>query len=126
MELIIGGAYQGKRAYAEALYREMQWIDGSSCSLEDAFCAKGMDHFELFIKRILKEEGSGVHIADVLIEKNPEIVLISTELGYGVVPVDKFDRIYREEVGRICTKLAAFSTKVHRVVCGVGMVIKGA
>ena len=74
MELIIGGAYQGKRAYAEALYREMQWIDGSSCSLEDALCAKGMDHFELFIKRILKEEGSGVQSPDSFLSAHPQYV----------------------------------------------------
>ena len=52
------------------------------------------------------------------------IILVSDEVGYGVVPVDAFDRAYRERVGRICTELAAFSQKVTRVICGAGMVIK--
>ena len=50
--------------------------------------------------------------------------LSAQEVGYGVVPVDAFDRKYREAVGRVCTKLAAYSHKVTRVVCGIGTVIK--
>ena len=49
---------------------------------------------------------------------------VSDEVGYGVVPVDAFRRAYREAVGRTCTKLASFSRKVTRVVCGIGTVIK--
>ena len=40
------------------------------------------------------------------------------------MPVDAFDRKYREAVGRVCTKLAAYSHKVTRVICGIGTVIK--
>ena len=64
-------------------------------------------------------------LAEELAKKNPEVILISNELGYGVVPVDPFDRQYREAVGRTCEKLAAFAEEVHRVVCGLGLVIKG-
>ena len=32
-------------------------------------------------------------------QKNPDIVLVSNELGYGVVPIDAFDRNYRETTG---------------------------
>ena len=52
------------------------------------------------------------------------VILVSDEVGYGVVPVDAFQRAYREVVGRTCTKLASFSRKVTRVVCGIGTVIK--
>ena len=58
--------------------------------------------------------------------ENPRLLLISNELGYGVVPMDAFDRTYRETTGRICTYLAKESQTVIRVVCGMGMVIKNA
>ena len=61
-----------------------------------------------------------------LLEKNPNVVLVSEEVGYGIVPADAFERRYRETVGRICTELAAGSSKVTRVVCGIGMVLKNA
>ena len=124
MELIIGGAFQGKLEYARTLYPETKWIDGENCSSEELQKASGINHFELYIKRRLKETGDVSDLAPSLIEKNPNIIIISQEVGYGVVPIDAFDRQYRETVGRVCTELAAFSDKVHRVVCGVGMVIK--
>ena len=65
-------------------------------------------------------------ITERLLQENPELILISNELGYGVVPMEAFDRTYRETTGRICTKIAAESQMVIRVVCGMGMVIKNA
>ena len=75
------------------------------------------------IQDLLQREDIAL-IEEKLIEKNPEVILISDEVGYGVVPVDAFDREYREAVGRTCTRLASFSSRVTRVVCGVGTVIK--
>ena len=80
-------------------------------------------HAKLFIRNV-KEEQRAV-LADKLIHQNPEIVLVSDEIGYGLVPIDAADRCYREQVGRICTELAAFSDEVVRVVMGIGTKIKG-
>ena len=126
MELIIGGAYQGKLEYAKMQKPDIVWAEGEICSMEDLAKAAGVNHFELFIKKLLKENRDVSGLASRLIQVNPDVTLISEEVGYGVVPVDAFERQYREAVGRVCTELAAFSKKVHRVVCGVGMVIKDA
>ena len=104
MEMVIGGAFQGKAAFAEKMYPGISWVKGNEIS---------------------REQGSSVEaLAEELIRKNPEVILVSDEVGYGVVPVDAFQRAYREVVGRTCTKLASFSRKVTRVVCGIGTVIK--
>ena len=50
--------------------------------------------------------GSGRETDPAVIQ---DVLLVSDEVGYGVVPMDAFDRAYREAVGRICTKLAAYS-----------------
>ena len=63
-------------------------------------------------------------LAEQIMEKNPGLVIVTTELGYGLVPVDPFERAYREAVGRICTELAACANRVDRVICGVGIRIK--
>ena len=76
------------------------------------------------IRRELEKERDVSELAEQIILKNPDVILVSQEVGYGVVPVDAFDRKYREAVGRVCTKLAACSHKVTRVVCGIGTVIK--
>ena len=64
-------------------------------------------------------------LAGELIRANPELVVITDEIGCGIVPMDAGERIYRECAGRVCTELAAFSGKVYRVSCGIGVLIKG-
>ncbi|MDO5336254.1 MAG: bifunctional adenosylcobinamide kinase/adenosylcobinamide-phosphate guanylyltransferase [Eubacteriales bacterium] len=126
MELIIGGAYQGKRALAEKLHPEIMWISGESCTMEELIRCQGVDGFQKVIRRELQEGRNPEALAQALIEKNPGIVLISEEVGYGVVPIDAFERSYREAVGRTCTRLASACTRVTRVICGIGTVIKDA
>ena len=51
--------------------------------------------------------------------------MITNELGSGVIPADPFDRQWREASGRAACDLAKYAAQVHRVVCGIGTVIKG-
>ena len=57
-------------------------------------------------------------------EQNPDIIIISTEIGGGIVPMEKSERLWREAVGRSCCYIAAHSEKVIRMVCGIPTVIK--
>ena len=45
-------------------------------------------------------------------------------LENGIVPIDSFEREYRERTGRILVKLAEQADEVVRVVCGIGQRIK--
>lgn len=125
MELIIGGAYQGKRAYAKKLYptSSSSYLDGVTCAL-DVKNVVGMYHLHRFIYRLLKEEKDPMDVCEQLRKENPDIIFISDEIGYGIVPMDAFDRTYRETCGRVCCMLAQKAKQVHRVVCGIGCVIK--
>lgn len=124
MKLIIGGAWQGQLEYAREQYPSMEFIDGSGCSEEELYSCKGVYDFQEFVKKHLTEKEDAGNLAENIIEKNPEIIIVSNEVGYGIVPMDAFERKYREAVGRVCTKLAAASDTVVRVVCGIGTVIK--
>ena len=126
MKMIIGGAFQGKKELAEAEYPDITWVRGEEADLETLLRAEGVLGFQEFIRKELKEGREVGDLAGKLIRNNPEIILVSDEVGYGVVPIDAFDRRYREAVGRVCTELADFSEKVTRVVCGIGTVIKNA
>lgn len=126
MELIIGGAFQGKSALAKERFPELVWVKGADISREMLMEAGGVVGFHEFIRREMKEGRDVSGLAKDLIKNNPDVILVSDEVGYGVVPTDAFDRAYREAVGRICTELAAYSIRVTRVVCGIGTVIKDA
>lgn len=126
MEMMIGGAFQGKIFLAEKTYPHIKWVQGGEISEEELFKAEGVLEFHEFIRKELKEGRKTELLAKRLIRENPGVILVSDEVGYGVVPIDAFDRAYRESVGRVCTELAAFCSKVTRVVCGIGTVIKDA
>jgi len=126
MILVIGGAFQGKSAYAKEHFEtEGSWIEGEVCEFNEIFSCSGIEHFHQFVRRFLNEEELD-RLPEQLVQINPQIVIVTDELGYGVVPVEAGDRAWREKTGRLCTRLAANAGEVHRVVCGIGMVIKNA
>lgn len=125
MILVTGGCFQGKKDYACRTFGIdlSEAANGRDCPLEAIYETKMLYHFHEYIRRLLLagEEFS----AKRLMERNPRIVLVTNELGYGVVPVGRFDREYREKTGRVCCEVAKMASEVHRVVCGLGTVIKG-
>ena len=128
MKLIIGGAFQCKKEYVKEHFSlsDKQMIDGKDAEYEDIFHCTCLYHFHEWVKKGLEQGWDLGNLAEQIQEKNPDLIVISNELGYGVVPINAFDRKYREGTGRLCTQLAAGSQQVIRVVCGLGMVIKNA
>lgn len=59
-----------------------------------------------------------------LFRENPHRILVTDEIGCGIVPADVFERLYREETGRICCRVAAQASQVWRVTCGLGQQLK--
>lgn len=126
MILVTGGAFQGKKAYAMETFslEAKDFADGTDCPWEAIYEARGIFHFHEYIRRCLEAGREVSTLTEELSKQNPQAVIVVNELGSGVVPVDSFDRDYREATGRICCALAKEAKEVHRVVCGIGMVIK--
>lgn len=126
MRLIVGGAFQGKKAYVQQTFslEEQDFADGRWCDWEDIYSARAILHFHEYIRRCLEAGRSTADLAGQLAGRNPDVLIVANELGSGVVPIDAFDREYRETAGRVCCALAREAKEVHRVVCGIGMVIK--
>lgn len=135
MIFIIGGEHQGKLNYALSLteFKNEDVIDYSnmeSLKLREIInCNKiVLYNFNILIKELLRAYDD----EEIVKEKINNMfkacrisVVISNEIGYGIVPMDKFERRYRELTGRICCDIAKESKEVHRVVCGIGTIIKG-
>lgn len=125
MKMWIGGACQGQMGCAESHAPQIRWINGESCALDEIWICEGIYDFHKYIERWMKAGRETTGFARELVRKNPDIFLVTDEIGYGIVPVDDFLRRYREAAGRVCTELAAFSEEVYRVVCGIESKIKG-
>jgi adenosyl cobinamide kinase/adenosyl cobinamide phosphate guanylyltransferase len=54
----------------------------------------------------------------------PKSILISEEVGCGIVPMDKKERQRRDNIGAVQVALAKEADEVVRVVCGINQKIK--
>ena len=124
MMLIIGGSYEGKTEYAEAVGIS-DICDGETAGFEEIKKHKGVKNYQMIVKRQLEAGLDPLNEAEKLFEECPDIVIISTEIGCGIVPIEKSERIWRETVGKVCCFIAAKSQKVIRISCGIASVIKG-
>lgn len=126
MILITGGAFQGKKAYAKKRFalKEQDMVNGADCTEAELLKARAVVDFQEYVRRVLKEGGDPSLLAGKLYTENPDILVITNELGSGVIPANPFDRQWREASGRAACDLAKYAAEVHRVVCGIGTVIK--
>lgn len=150
MEVYFGGAFQGKLEYVLEKKGCLKVADGAGCSLKDIKEAQVLNHLHLYIKRLTYKEGAAYNttvddtittddtitadttaktmpaaeIINDIYEVNPDIILICDEVGGGIVPLKKEDRIYRETVGRALCCAVKKSDRVERVMCGIGQCLK--
>ena len=111
MVLILGGAYQGKLTYAAKRYSltKADIFDLSDGGPDRPYPC--FTHLEALTKR----------------EPNPEkflplfrdSILISREIGSGIVPMDPEERAWRERHGRLLRQLAEQAGHVYRIFCGL-------
>ena len=126
MKLIIGGAWQGKLSFALQLSgsEKSAVAEGDKDSFEKAMTSPVIHHLQEYMKRLLQEEKDPDEFIDKLMEENPDVIVILNELGCGIVPMDPFDRVWREQTGRAGEKLAKNCNEVYRVICGIPSRIK--
>lgn len=111
MVFIVGGAGQGKTEYAQAHFVPQ-------CRI--------MNQYHLTVREQLESGQDPLAQAKKLLEQEDDnLVIISDEVGCGLVPLEAFEREYREMVGRVNCYLAAEAQQVIRVICGIGQRIRG-
>ena len=129
MKLIIGGYAQGKLNYAVTKYNvaEDHVFESVLPSSEEAEKLEGIvivSSLHKWIKKRIKEGGRPEEEISAFVKKNANVIIICDEIGNGIVPMDPFERVYRERTGRILVKLAKDAEEVERVVCGIAQKIK--
>ena len=110
MILIIGGAYQGKTAYAKQTYG-LQDADIFTCeglALDPAArCVRHLERFALACVQAGKEPADELRALDL-----SDKILLCEDISCGVVPIDPEQRAWREAVGRMNAMLAARAERV--------------
>lgn len=148
MKLVIGGVAQGKLDYVlENMIEESEKYDVYDCFFvkDNASNDKAsnmewpwdlpiddgrvliIDKFHYFIRAVLENK---LQLQEYILkfmqfaEENPNTIVIADEIGNGIVPLDAFEREYREQTGRAEILLAKKADEVIRVICGIGQKIK--
>lgn len=114
MELILGGAYQGKLTWA---VRQYGLTPDELCDLAQSDPIPGKRcyfHLEAYTRRTAQPQ----------LACFGDAIVISREIGSGVVPIDPQERLWRERHGALLQKIAAKSTRVTRIFCGLAEVLK--
>lgn len=125
MRLIIGGASSGKRNRVQELgYLEEDIFDCTAGGMAEIGDSKVLYKLNFLVDSLMKQAIDPKQaVFDLLLQSQLEVI-VCDEVGCGVVPMDRYERDFRETVGRICCVLAAQATVVERVYCGIATVIK--
>lgn len=145
MELYIGGYAQGKLDYVMGKYPDAfrlteaaveKILSGKAFEQDggtaDAFPADRQkvivwDHFHQAVKRAIlggKTQEDLLKIVLQLGKSYPNLVIISDEIGNGIVPMEREERTYREMTGRVLSRIAAQAESVERIICGIPQKLK--
>lgn len=127
MKLVIGGYAQGKLSYVLNTY-QLKKSMVCEATIPENKVAQGktviVNHFHKWVK-ISIQRGECPEDKILMFLKNyPDCIIICDEIGNGIVPIDTFEREYRERVGRLLVELAGRAECVERVICGIGQRIK--
>ncbi len=132
MKLVIGGYSQGKLNFV------LQKNHADHCLIFDGAIPDEkqlqeiaghvdmviINHFHCWVKERMLQGGNPEEEVIAFLSQDINSIIISDEIGNGIVPIDAFEREYRERTGRILVKLADKADEVVRVICGIGQKIK--
>ena len=125
MHVIFGGAFNGKRAYVENRIqgRSVQWMNAEEdipvlLSNTEVVVVYGVENL---VQTKLEEWLEYLERWNTKVE----VVVIATEIGRGIVPMEAASRRLRDDVGRFYQKLFTKAESVTRIWYGISQTIKG-
>ncbi|AOV08864.1 bifunctional adenosylcobinamide kinase/adenosylcobinamide-phosphate guanylyltransferase [Sporosarcina ureilytica] len=127
MRVVIGGAHNGKRAYVNS-YLEAQklsgfkWYEGTIPPIGSSpVVVAGLEDW---LRCADLDEEEAIQVVMNSLENRSAIVIL-TDIGRGIVPIDKNERQLRDSCGRLYQKLVAEAEEVIQVWYGIPKKIKG-
>jgi len=127
MKLVIGGTAQGKLEYVllkHDVQKNMVWDGVLPNDRELNGNIVIINHFHQWVKSRMVSGGCPEDEIMSFLDCNEDCIIICDEIGNGIVPIDPFEREYRERTGRILVQLAMRAEEVERIICGIGQKIK--
>lgn len=124
MDLILGGAFQGKLTWAA---KRFGFSEGDVFDLATGIPDKQYPcfiHLEAYTKAAYYDQRTADEALQALRPFIGNSVIISREISSGIVPMDKDERLWRELHGCVLRRLTDESESVTRIFCGLAEVLK--
>lgn len=144
-ELYIGGMAQGKLEYVCRTKRTVgvetavvdcaEWVSERGIqniqkgltlkmAIDQETSIPVFYQFHLWVRNLVFSGENADQAFDHFLDQYPEWIIVSDEVGNGIVPLEKSEREYRECLGRILIRAAKQADRVERILCGLGQRIK--
>ena len=138
----------GKRAFAQSLYKDLKFLDlGEPDNLENLNLLNNFAHIKiknnfayikdeedfnfnaafnihLAVRNLLERGQDALSLFNLIKNFKNFKVIICDEIGAGVVPLDKFERRWRDETGLLYQALVREAGRVDRVWAGLALRLK--
>lgn len=126
MDLIIGGAFQGKLDYAMEKYHftpeDVYLCEEHTPELD--LSKPCINHLEEFNLAAVRAGMDPVQYLKSHWEDMKDTVFICMDISSGVVPLGKEMRLWRNENGKVCQYLSREASSVTRIFCGLEQKLK--
>ena len=122
MKLIIGGAYQGKHAFAKEKFgfSEDQIFLCTDTAID--FSRPCIDRLEEYVLACVQ---AGIDPLEKLKQQDlSDKVIICMDIFCGVVPMEAELRAWRNVTGQLCQYLSREARRVSRIFCGLEQRLK--
>lgn len=121
--LIVGGACQGKREYAQKAFglNEREILPWN----EEREAASCIADLHLRVRACLEKGLTQQEVLEKLLPFCQGKIVLCDDIFCGVVPLDALERQWCEVTGRLLCRLAQEADSVIRMQCGLPQAIKG-
>lgn len=127
MQLILGGAHQGKETHARELFGEnpvvFDFRGATRQELDAAFSADILLNVQEAVRTLLQNEDSPMLYFEQQLGRLHGKILTGEEIGSGIVPMQAEERRWRDETGLVYRLLARHASRVDRIYAGIAQTI---
>lgn len=124
MKLIIGGAYQGKREFAQNTFGFGEGDIFTCEGIDMDFSCPCIDKIEEFTLACVREGKDPIAVFAENRASWQSSVLICQDIFCGVVPMEAEMRAWRNLTGQLCQYLSREAEQVSRIFCGLEQRLK--
>ena len=115
----------GKKDYAMKLYKNFDFIyDLENTAPENIKNSGLIINLQAGVRNLLLKNINPLEFFEAKIEILRSSVLIGDEISGGVIPIDKFERLWRDETGNLYRFLAGEADTVDRIFAGLPLKLK--